>query len=332
MTMASRRAVDLGAVDSILIIKPGSFGDIIHALPCAAALRASLPQAKITWLVDERWRSLLEGNLDLTDTVVFPRQKFRGLAGKLRSIPWALGLRDIRPDIVLDLQGLLRSGLMARLSGAPHIIGLADAREGARFFYHQTTPVSPGEHSVRRYLRTLETLGLLPIEPPRFSLPQGHLPPTMAGQKFVLLHPFARGKGKSLDLAQTIELCHELAPLTVVLAGMGHASTDLPSNTLNLLNQTSIPEMIGLIRAADFVISVDSGPMHIAAAVGTPLLSIHTWSDPRLVGPFDEKAWIWQGGEIRPQRLQTEGLLPGRQPDSSDLKKMAAFVKNEAAS
>ncbi len=331
MTGGSRRTDDHAAVDSILIIKPGSFGDIIHALPCAAALKAALPQARITWLVDERWRALLAENPDIDETVVFPRQQFRGLAGKIRSIPWAFDLKRLRPDVVFDLQGLLRSGLMARLSGAPRIIGLADAREGARFFYHQTTPVYPNEHSVRRYLRALETFGLPPLDPPRFPLPHGCIPPAAAGRKPILLHPFARGEGKSLTAAQTVELCRELAPLTVVLAGMGETPANLPDNVINLLNKTSIAEMIGLIRAASFVVSVDSGPMHIAAAVDTPLLSIHTWSDPRLVGPFNEKAWIWQAGEIRRQRLDERELPPGRQPDSSDLKKMAAFVRDEAA-
>lgn len=331
MTMPPHRADHHGAVESILIIKPGSFGDIIHALPCAAALRAALPRTHITWLVDERWQSLLTGNPDIDETVVFPRQKFRGLIGKLRSIPWAMDLKRIAPDIVIDLQGLLRSGLMARLSGAPRIIGLADAREGARFFCHELAPVFPKEHSVQRYLRTLDTLGLAEVKKPVFNLPQGQIPPAAQGRKFILLHPFARGEGKSLTAAQTVELCRELSPAPVVLAGMGQTPADLPDNVINLLNLTSIEEMIGLIRAAAFVISVDSGPMHIAAAVNAPLLSIHTWSDPRLVGPFNEKAWIWQGGELRPQRLQDKSLPDPRNPDLADIKKMAAFVRDEAA-
>ena len=318
-------------MDSILIIKPGSFGDIIHALPCAAALRTHLPKAHITWLVDERWQPLLVDNPDINETVVFPRQQFRGLGGKLRSIPWALQLKRLQPDLVIDLQGLLRSGLMARMSGCPRILGLADSREGAHFFYSEVTPVFPNEHSVRRYLRTLETLGWPRVDHPSFPLPSGHLPAAVTGKKFIVLHPFARGGGKSLSAMQVVELSQKLAPLTVVLAGMGPTPPNLPSNVINLLNQTSIAEMIGLIRAAGFVISVDSGPMHIAAAVEVPLLSIHTWSDPRLVGPFNEKAWIWQGGEIRRQSLGEKKMPEGRPPGSADLAKMAACAKDQAA-
>ncbi len=102
---------------------------------------------------------------------------------------------------------------------------------------------------------------------------------------------------------------------------MGETPANLPANAINLLNKTSIAEMIALIRAADFVVSVDSGPMHIAAATGHSAPLHPHWSDPRLVGPFNEKAWIWQNSEIRRQRLDEEGFAPGRAPDSSEIKK-----------
>lgn len=314
--------------NALLIVKPGSFGDIIHALPCAAAIKAARPQTRLSWLVDERWQVLLEGNPHVDETIVFPRQRFRGLRGKIASLPWALDLRRLKPDTVLDLQGLLRSALMARLSGARRIIGLTDAREGARFFFSETIPVSPGEHAVLRYLRALAPLGIPAPSRPEFPLPPGTLPALgKTGAPFVLLHPFARGAGKSLTDQQVFTLCQALHPLRVVVVGMGNAIS-LPNPTVNLLNRTSIPELIGLIRQANFVISVDSGPMHIAAALDIPLLSLHTWSDPRLVGPFRETAWIWQGGEIRPQNLTEKALPPARIPDDCDILKIADFVKS----
>jgi ADP-heptose:LPS heptosyltransferase len=316
------------SLSSLLLIKPGSFGDVIHALPCAAAIRQAAPKIRLTWLVDERWQSLLAGNPHIDETIIFPRQRFRGLGGKLASIPWAFGLRRLQPDVALDLQGLLRSGLMARLSGAKRIVGLSDAREGARFFHSEITTVVPGEHAVRRYLRSLEKIGIPSPANPEFWLPAGDKPSKIkVDAPYVLLHPFARGEGKSLSAAQVTTLCRALQPLPVVVAGMGE-SPDLPENAVNTLNRTSISELIWLIRAARFVISVDSGPMHIAAAVQTPLLSIHTWSDPRLVGPFNESAWIWQGGEIRPQNLAGGTLLPTRSPGDADIAGIAEFVKS----
>jgi heptosyltransferase-1 len=321
----SRRAPE--SLNSLLFIKPGSFGDVIHALPCAAGIKRAFPNTRLTWLVDERWQPLLAGNPHIDETVIFPRQRFRGLGGKLASIPWAFGLRKIQPDVALDLQGLLRSGLMARLSGARRIIGLSDAREGARFFHSEIIPVEAGEHAVLRYLRSLELLGCPPVANPEFWLPAGERPAQVdVREPYVLLHPFARGEGKSLTDAQVAALCRALQPSNVIVAGMGEAS-GLPENAVNALHRTSIREMIWLIRQARFVISVDSGPMHIAAATETPLLSIHTWSDPRLVGPFAETAWIWQGGEIRRQNLTASSLPPARSPGDADIAGIAEFVK-----
>jgi heptosyltransferase-1 len=315
-------------LNALLFIKPGSFGDVIHALPCAAGIKRAFPETRLTWLVDERWQPLLTGNPHINETVVFPRQRFRGLGGKLASIPWAFSLKKLQPDVALDLQGLLRSGLMAKLSGARRIIGLSDAREGARFFHSEITPVKK-EHAVLRYLRSLETLGCPPVAEPEFWLPAGDQPACVEiPDAYVVLHPFARGAGKSLTPSQVVDLCQALQPRTVIVAGMGEVS-GLPKNAVHALNRTSISEMIWLIRHAQFAISVDSGPMHIAAATKTPLLSIHTWSDPRLVGPFNESAWIWQGGEIRPQSLTAATLPPARSPGDADIAGIAEFVKGQ---
>ena len=278
--------------------------------------------------MDERWQPLLAGNPAIEKIIIFPRQSFRGPAGALRSIPWTLGLGKIHPDIALDLQGLLRSALMARFSGAARTVGLADAREGARWFYQDVSAVEPREHSVRRYLRTLATLGLPEVAQPEFSLPAG-IPPAQAltERPFVLLHPFARGSGKSLSQGHVVELCRALQPFPVVLAGVGEMRKELPENTVNLLNRTSLDELIGLIRAAAFVVSVDSGPMHIAAAVNPRLLAIHTWSDPRLVGPYSEDAWIWQGGEIRRQKLAANTIPAPRLPADDDIALIAERVR-----
>lgn len=313
---------------SLLLIKPGSFGDVVHALPCAVALKRHNPALHLAWLVDERWQSLLQENPFIDELVVFPRQRFRGLSGKLRSVPWALGLRHLTPDVVLDLQGLLRSALMAKCSGAPTTIGLSDAREGARYFYDKVMPVQSTEHSVRRYLRSLAFLGVPEVTDVEFPLPEGSMPSKAPRKPFVLLHPFARGKGKSLTPEQVVAFCQALHPRTVVIAGAGAEVPSLPSNAVSLLNATSIAELIGLIRAADFVVSVDSGPMHIASAITPKLVSIHTWSDPRLVGPFNEHAWIWQGGGLRPQKLDVAGLPAAREPSLADIQAIADFVRS----
>ena len=320
----------MAPLKTLLLIKPGSIGDIILALPCAAALKQFLPDTKITWLVDKRWESLLTDNPVIDATITFPREKFRGVTGMLRSVPWLFRLREmLRPDVALDLQGLLRSALMGRFSRARRSIGLADAREGARWFYDEITPVYRGEHSVRRYLRTLETLGLPRVTDPVFRLPSGTpFDASFESGAFILFHPFARGEAKSLRHEHVVEFCRVVEPVTVVLIGLGDLRQELPTNTINLLNLTTIRQIIWLIGAATFVVSVDSGPMHIAAAMKARMLSIHTWSDPRSVGPFSEEAWIWQGGEIRRQQLLAPSLPEVRSPENHDIRQIARFAKH----
>ena len=123
------------------------------------------------------------------------------------------------------------------------------------------------------------------------------------------MHPFARGDGKSLSNKIIEELCRVFAPTRVVLIGKSKRKIDPPENCVELTNQTSLLQLIRLIRAASFIISVDSGPMHIAAAVTDRLLSIHTWTDPRRVGPYNPDAWIWKNGQlVRVSELETTKL------------------------
>jgi ADP-heptose:LPS heptosyltransferase len=223
--------------------------------------------------------------------------------------------KEERYDLVLDFQGLLRSALAARATGAPHIAGLSDAREGAARLYHQKTVVEPREHAVRRYLKLAIDYGVgtdvlgdygqgLPWDLPEGDpLPDEMLPRTGLPEKFVLLHPFSRGQGKSLPL-ETVrgfaEFCDERQlPLLLVgkPANPGAGDLPLPPNTLNLLNRTTLPQLIWLMRRAALVVSVDSGPMHIAAALSPHVAGIHAWTDPAKVGPYRPDATVIKAGQ-----------------------------------
>ena len=146
---------------------------------------------------------------------------------------------------------------------------------------------------------------------------------------FVLLHPFARGNRKSLSDAAVESFCRALAPRSVVLVGRTIATFPVPENCVSLLNQTTILQLIWLIRAARFTMSVDSGPMHIAAAVSDRVVSIHTWSDPRKVGPYNPNAWVWKNREL----TQVRDLPPAAKRKSKrsvtveDAEQIAALVR-----
>ena len=294
---------DLSSCRRALIIKPSSLGDLVHTLPSVHLLKQKFPHINFTWLANPAFAPLLEGNPDLSGTIPFPREQFRGAHGLLNFARWLKELPvRLRPDAALDFQGLLRSGLTARASQAPTRIGFSDSREGSRFFHTHIIPVDPNAHAIDRSLTLPIVLGA--SGPPVFPLPIGNCPaslsPGEACPATILLHPFSRGKGKSLTPFQTFALCGELAPLSVFLVGRRDLPlpSPLPPNTRNLINQTTLPELIWLIRRARGVISVDSGPMHIAAALTPDVLSLHTWSDPRKVGPWHPGTTVWKAGHL----------------------------------
>src|SRR5215207_8337192 len=137
----------------IAIIKPSALGDIVHSLPVLTALRQRFTSAQITWVVNRSYESLLAGHPDLTDTLPFDRGAFRGARGAIATA-WSFvrELRRRRFDLVIDMQGLLRSGLMAWASGAPRRVGFANAREGSRYAYtHKIkSPALDAAHAVDR--------------------------------------------------------------------------------------------------------------------------------------------------------------------------------------
>ena len=220
---------------SILIIKPSSLGDIVHTLPAVAAIRDANPNAQITWVINPEWAPLLRGNRDVNHVHIFPRGEFRGPTAAFNLLRWRKETRRLRPDVALDFQGLLRSAFIARSSCAREILGMSDAREGSRFFYDKVAPVDRRAHAVERYLKLAETFGApIPAEL-RFPLPTGDAMPRFGEDSpFILLHPYARGRRKSLSNAVITEFCRIFAPMRVVLVGQTHrkfsAARQLPES------------------------------------------------------------------------------------------------------
>ena len=292
---------------SILIIKPGPLGGIIHTLPAVALLREAHPDAEITWFINPELAPLLRGNPDVDHVYFVPRGEFRGLGAPNSLLTWLKKTREIRPDLALDFEGFLRSALIAKIAGAKEIGGMSRAVAGANWFYDRVAEVSRRGHPVERYLKLAECAGATVGDSLRCSVPSGDpLPRFDAHPPFVLLHPFARGQDKSLSNAAIEEFCHMLAPTRVVLVGQTRNRINTPENCVDLTRQTSLLQLIWLIRVARFIVSVESGPMHIAAAVTGNLLSIHTWTDPRRIGPYNPDAWVWKHGKLlRVDELET---------------------------
>ena len=338
-------------IRSVLVVKPSSLGDVVHTLPAVHFLKSSRPDLSIRWLVNPEWAPLLAGNPDLDGIIEFPRSQFRGLGAPLKLAAWMKNTDWPEFDLALDFQGLARSGLLAKFSGARQIHCLADAEMVSRWVAHRVVPSKRDIHAVRRYLKLVADLGV-PVEGPlEFPLPGGEPPlalrdrprsslshgsyktyttyTTHGAPPFLLLHPFSRGQRKSLAFAEIEALCAAMHPLQVVVVGRSEARLKLSANGVDLLNRTSISELIWLIRHAQFTVSVDSGPMHIAAAITDQLLGIHTWSDPRIVGPCNPKAWVWKNGALHPvESLETAAGLEGTQDfTASHLPAVVGFLK-----
>jgi len=321
--------VPLSGCERILIVKPSSLGDVVHTLPAAEAIHRAAPRAKIDWLVNTEWSPLLEGLPFLHRRIPFPRRELRGLKGILRARQWAD--RELRPgayDLAIDFQGLLRSAWLARRSGATVLAGFQRSREGASLFYHHRASVPGWDrlHAVDRNLSLATSLGAS-IADPVFHLPAGTAPAGLLHFPAppLLLHPFSRGTGKSLSVAETTEICRQLAPWPVVLVGIPEKPLGVawPDNTTDLLGRTSLAELIHLIRLAGWTVSVDSGPMHLAAALTDRILSIHTWSNPAMVGPRCPGAWIWREGRL----VRIRDLDPDAFPERRDL--AAAYASRD---
>ncbi len=331
--MSAAPVVDLASFQSVLVVKPSSLGDIVHTLPAAHFIKQAHPHLRLRWLCNPEWMPLLEGNPDLAEVLRFPRDEFRGLGSSLKFLLWARELnaapREL-PEITLDFQGLLRSAIISVLRGSDPIIGMSDAREGATLLQRVSVPVNRSEHAVDRYLALVRALGIsTPPREVRFPLPQGEPPAGVSlPGKFVVLHPFSRGRGKSLTPECVQALCDCLMPRRVVIVGrVPHGVGFTGGHVTSLLNQTSLTELIWLMRHAHGCVSVDSGPMHIAAAVNPRTLGIHTWSDPRKVGPYPATATVWKAGRIAPRdAFEDDEAKDRRQVTLGDCRRIADFV------
>jgi heptosyltransferase I len=300
--------MDLSAYTSALIVKPSSLGDIVHTLPAVHALKQAQPHLRLRWIAKPEWIPLLAGSADIQEVIPYPQKQLRG---PLSYWHWAKAFRSQRSpterEFILDFQGLLRSAFICKARGSKPVLGLADAREGAAWFYDKTVAVDACAHAVDRYLTLVRHLGVSTAEP-QFHLAPGQ-PPQQAlpEEPYIALHPYSRGQGKSLSRPVLQAICQALAPQHVVLVGVNAEHAPVTGgHVIDLVGKTDLVQLIWIMRNAQRVISVDSGPMHIAAAVNDHTLGIHTWSDPRKVGPYNPKAQVWKAGRICPRQQLTD--------------------------
>jgi lipopolysaccharide heptosyltransferase I len=323
----------------IVLIKPSALGDIVHSLPVLTALRQRFAGAHIAWVVNRLYEPLLRDHPHLDAVIPFERAFRNPLAAAAKFAGLLHRLRQARFDLSIDLQGLLRTGVMCRATGARARLGLQSAREGARWFYtHVADDIDGVDHAVDRYWRAAEMLGagagdkrfVLPLDPacrawartllaehPRPWLAVGvgarWLTKRWPPQHFAALtqHALDAFGGSAIFVG---------APDEAALAEQ--TATQLRGRSLNLAGRTSLPQLAALLAEIDVMLANDTGPLHLAVALGRPVVAPYTCTVVARTGPYGQAhhavaTGVWCAGsclkrcdrldcmrELTPERLR----------------------------
>jgi heptosyltransferase I len=304
-------------IERLLIVRLGAMGDVIHGLPAVTALRAAYPEAMLGWLIEERWAELL---CTLPAPRSGPRSAQRPLVDRVhtvntrqwRSSPFsaatwervAAGLSDLRAaryDIAVDIQGAVRSSLLARWSGAPVIYGAAQPRENLATMFYTRQVITGGAHVVEQNLSLAEAVARRPLKIPQVELPRDDASEQECDlrlkahgtQEFALLNPGAGWGAKQWPAERYGEVARRLAEngLKALInfgpgeEGLARSVEGASSGSAHTFNG-SLTQLIALTRRARLFVGGDTGPMHLAAALGVPVVGIFGPTDPARNGPF----------------------------------------------
>jgi heptosyltransferase-1 len=278
----------------LLIIKPSSLGDIVQGLQVATSLKAQRADLRISWIVREMFAPIVRACEAVDRVFVFERAG--GAKGFLKLMKQ---VRATKFDYVFDMQGLLRTGLMTKRVRAKHKVGRTDAREMAGIFYKEKVPLPPDgrrSHALEILLQFCPVLGAKPElrGTLRFreadSLHLKFADGRGGAKPFVIFPDSRRADKKWGGFKQLTEMIlREDKSRKVVWAGNNFVpdrGAFPEAQFLNLTGNTSLVSLPALIRKADWVLSNDSGPMHLAAALGVRVFAIFGPTDPRLFGPY----------------------------------------------
>lgn len=290
-------------MDRFLIVRLSSLGDIVHAIPVAAALREAFPSARVDWLVEARYSGLLESVSGLDHIWTVDLSSLKSIRNAMKTIQ---SLREIHYNCAIDVQGLLRSAFLARLSGARRTIGFTadQLRERiAGVFYTDSFAPHASTHRIQKNLFLLQGLGV-PTTIPHFPMKpiSSTTVSTIKNQlgiedkePFALLIPSAGWPNKQWPserlgmLARHLRTRYSLP--SIIDPGIGDdtialKAAEISQGTASVAKRMSLTDLVAVIRAARLVVAGDTGPLHIAAALGTPLVGIYGPTDPKQNGPW----------------------------------------------
>jgi len=303
---------------AIALVKLSSLGDVIHALPVAEALAAAFPRARVAWLVERREAALLRDHPALDEVIDVDTRAWRSARTPAQLLAVISGIRALRRrlragrfDVAIDMQGLVKSGAVARATGAPLRIGFAAGwsreRLNTLFTTRRVAPPPQARHVVDQYLTLLEPLGVsVPPGRARFRLPtraaaESRIDDFFVGvglkprHRLVVLNPGAGRTNKRWPVtrfrALAEWLCHEHGAQVLVLWGpregeAARAIAEIPPPRPALAPPTDLDELTAVARRASVMVAGDTGPLHLAAAVGTSCVGLYGPTSGTRNGPY----------------------------------------------
>lgn len=287
----------------ILIVKMSSLGDVIHALPTLYAIRKNWPNAHITWAVHEQFSGPLPGKPWLDDVLFIDKKKLKSI-----SYLWTLRriLHERNFDMCLDLQCLAKSAIVSFLSGAKEKYGYWELREGSNLVNKALVGPNKYGHVIERYLDTVRALGGT-VDTIEFPMNESEAAANSCeaklraqgmpqGDDYVVVAPGARWIVKEWPIPHFTDLCKRLAAQKQYVVLIGAPSDKEKADEIqngvdspyiiNMTGQTSLEELIELIRRSKLYISADTGPLHIANALKRPLIGLYGTTSPERTGPY----------------------------------------------
>ena len=288
----------------ILLIRPSALGDVVRSVPLVASLRQQFPGATIEWLVNAPFAEAVRHHPGLSGLVPFDRQHLGATAkaGRLGpSLEFLAALRRADYDLVIDAQGLARSGLFAWATRAPRRVGFADAREMGWIGLNERHAIGRDLHSVDRMLALLKAAGVEPLPdmtltPPPREIDRLDRDSRFAHRRVVVLAPGSKWPGKRWPADRFASVARALLERGIeTIALVGSASERASCAPLleindprvvDLMGQTSVGGLMAVIARASLVVANDSAPVHMAVGLDRPMVALYGPTDIDRVGPY----------------------------------------------
>lgn len=286
-------------VRRILIVKPSSLGDIIQALPVAGILRRQFPSSSVWWLANSNYTDLLRLVPSIDKIIPFERERWRYLRGLIK---FFRNIRKLNFDMVLDPQGLFRSGFITWISGAPLRIGFGRAREFADLFYNKRI-YTDRQHAQERYLALVEDVSGALYEETELDIPIGvrNWADSIYGnaEVCIVINPGSRWATKrwySNRYAELIDRLNSRYDAKIILIGdrddiaiANDIKNQISDSIVDLTSKTTLVELTAILNRCDVLVTNDSGPMHLADFLGKPIVAIFGPTDPGKTGPIGQR-------------------------------------------